>query len=432
MKTFSLPTHPLRSAADLDAVLTAIGDARIVLLGEASHGTHEYYTWRTALSKRLIQEKGFQFIAVEGDWPDCFEVNCAIKQDKADYGSAAQLLQTFNRWPTWMWGNWEIAALIDWLHQHNQQRPLAERIGFYGLDVYSLWESLQEILQFVSKQGDGAVAAAHKAFQCFEPYGDDPQEYAQHVAFVSDDCEDEVTHMLQSLRRQLRNTTAPTGLERETNFAAEQNALVAVNAERYYRAMISGGSASWNVRDGHMMETLTRLLDLHGPDSKAIIWEHNTHIGDARYTDMARDNTVNIGQLARQMYGREQVFAVGFGSYQGSVIAGKRWGAPFEVMPVPRATNGSWEDLLHDQLKGENALLLSSELKGTPAQKQTFKHRAIGVVYRPEFEQFGNYVPSLMSERYDAFLFIDQTQALHPLLTQVAEHTPPDMFPWTE
>ncbi|UOQ54081.1 erythromycin esterase family protein [Hymenobacter cellulosivorans] len=432
MKNVALPTHPLRSATDLDAVLSAIGDARIVLLGEASHGTHEYYTWRAALSKRLIQEKGFNFIAVEGDWPDCFEVNCAIKQDQKEYGTAAKLLQTFNRWPTWMWGNWEIAALIDWLHQHNQQHPMPERVGFYGLDVYSLWESLQEILQFVSKQGDGAVAAAHKAFKCFEPYGDDPQEYAQAVAFVSDDCEDEVTTMLQTLRRQLRATKTHAGLDRETAFAAEQNALVAVNAERYYRAMIKGGPASWNVRDGHMMETLTRLLDLHGPDSKPIIWEHNTHIGDARFTDMARDNTVNIGQLAREQYGREQVFAVGFGSYQGSVIAGKRWGAPWEVMPVPRATRGSWEELLHNQLEGENALLLSSELKGTAARQQTFGHRAIGVVYRPEFEQYGNYVPSLMAERYDAFLFLDQTKALHPLPTEANKHTPPDMYPWTE
>nr|WP_262904536.1 erythromycin esterase family protein [Hymenobacter lucidus] len=427
-----MPTHPLGTAADLDPLLAAIGDARIVLLGEASHGTSEYYTWRAALSRRLIQEKGFQFIAVEGDWPDCFEVNCALKQDKDEYDSAAQLLCTFDRWPTWMWGNWEVAALIDWLHTYNRQRALPERVGFYGLDVYSLWESLQEILRYVTKQGDGAVAAAQQAFRCFEPYGNDPQEYAQAVAFVSSDCEDEVTQMLRSLRRQLRATPLPPGLERETAFAAEQNALVTVNAERYYRAMIQGGPASWNVRDGHMMETLSRLLDLHGPNSKAIVWEHNTHIGDARYTDMARDNTVNVGQLARQMYGRNAVFAVGFGSYQGSVIAGKKWGAPFETMPVPPAIRGSWEEQLHQQLQGENGLLLSSELKGTAALKQTFGHRAIGVVYRPEFEQFGNYVPSLMAERYDAFLFFDHTHALHPLPTKPAENVPPDMYPWTE
>ena len=428
----NLPTYPLHSGPDLDPLLHAIGNARIVLLGEASHGTSEYYTWRTALSRRLIQEKGFQFIAVEGDWPDCFEVNAAIKKDEVTYGRAARLLGTFSRWPTWMWGNWEVAALVDWLHQHNRQQPAEQRVGFYGLDVYSLWDSLQEILRYVEKQGDGAVQAAQKAFRCFEPYGDDPQEYAQAVAFVSDDCQEEVNEMLQALRRQVAGQQ-PDGLPaREQQFNAEQNALVAVNAERYYRAMLRGGSASWNVRDHHMMDTLTRLLDLHGPGSKAIIWEHNTHIGDARYTDMRREDMVNVGQLAREAYGRDNVFAVGFGSYQGSVIAGKKWGATPEKMPVPPAPRDSWEYQLHRQLGGENALLLSAELREQPGLQQPIGHRAIGVVYRPEFERFGNYVPSIMPERYDAFLFLDKTQALHPLPIQPDEHTPPDLYPWTE
>ncbi|WP_324674106.1 erythromycin esterase family protein [Hymenobacter sp. GOD-10R] len=431
MKT-QLPTHPLRSAADLDPLMAAIGDARVVLLGEASHGTSEYYIWRAALSKRLIQEKGFQFIAVEGDWPDCFEVNTAIKQEALAPGFASRLLQTFDRWPTWMWGNWEITALVEWLHQHNRQRPLEQRVGFYGLDVYSLWESLQEIMHFVEKQGDGAVEAARRAFRCFEPYGNDPQEYAQAVAYVSQDCENEVTNMLRALRQQVASQQ-PDGLpSRERNFNADQNALVAVNAEHYYRAMLQGGSASWNVRDRHMMETLDRLLTLHGPDSKAIVWEHNTHIGDARYTDMAREDSVNIGQLARETYGRDQVFAVGFGSYEGSVIAGKHWGAPLEKITVPSATRGSWEELLHNQLGGDNALLLSEELRQEASLRHPIGHRAIGVVYRPQFERFGNYVPSIIPERYDAFLFIDQTQALHPLPIHADEHTPPDMYPWGE
>ncbi len=414
MKT-NLPTHPLHTASDLDPLLQAIGDARVVLLGEASHGTSEYYTWRSTISKRLIKEKGFQFIAVEGDWPDCFEVNAAIKKDEATYESVPGLLRTFNRWPTWMWGNWEIAGLVEWLHTHNRQLPVEQRVGFYGLDVYSLWESLQEILHYVEKQGDGAVQAAHRAFECFEPYGQDPQEYAQAIAFVSEDCQDEVNDMLRALRKQTA-MQQPDGLaDRETKFGADQNALVAVNAERYYRAMLRGGSASWNVRDNHMMETLTRLLDLHGPDSKAIIWEHNTHVGDARYTDMRREDMVNVGQLAREAYGRENVFIAGFGSYQGSVIAGKKWGATPEKMTVPPAPRDSWEFQLHQQLGGENALLLSNELRDIPEVQQPIGHRAIGVVYRPEFERFGNYVPSIIPDRYDAFLFIDETQALHPL-----------------
>jgi erythromycin esterase-like protein len=375
-----LPVHPLHSPADLDPLLAAIGDARVVLLGEASHGTHEYYTWRTKLSKRLIKEKGFQFIAVEGDWPDCFEVNAAIKQEEVTYGSAAQLLQTFNRWPTWMWGNWEIAALVEWLHRHNKAQAAEARVGFYGLDVYSLWDSLQEVLRYVEQQGDGAVTAARKAFRCFEPYSSDPQEYARAVAFVSEDCQAEVNAVLQALRHHAHQRPYTNLPERERAFSAEQNALVAVNAERYYKAMLSGGGASWNVRDEHMMETLNRLLDLHGPGSKAIIWAHNTHVGDARYTDMRREDMVNIGQLAREHLGREQVFSVGFGSYQGSVIAGKAWGAELEKMTVPAATRNSWESQLHNQLDGANALLLSSELQGHGHLKQSQGHRAIGVV----------------------------------------------------
>ncbi|MBF9235978.1 erythromycin esterase family protein [Hymenobacter sp. BT683] len=427
-----IPTYPLRTAADLSPLLDAIGEARVVLLGEASHGTHEYYTWRTALSKRLIREKGFQFIAVEGDWPDCFAVNAAIKQPEITYGSAAQLLQTFNRWPTWMWGNWEIAAFVEWLHRHNSHQPTGKRIGFYGLDVYSLWDSLQAVLRYVEQQGDAAVAAARRAFHCFEPYSADPQEYARAVAFVSEDCQDEVTAVLQALRRQVQQH-APTNLpERELAFGAEQNALVAVNAERYYKAMLRGGSASWNVRDEHMMETLASLLDLHGSDSKAIVWAHNTHIGDARYTAMRRAEMVNIGQLAREHLGREEVFSVGVGSYQGRVVAGREWGAPFETMVVPPALRNSWEDRLHQQLGGPNALLLSEELKEDDQLSTLLGHRAIGVVYHPEREQFGNYVPSLIPERYDAFLFLDRTQALHPLATHPQANVPPDLYPWGE
>ncbi|AYA37957.1 erythromycin esterase family protein [Hymenobacter oligotrophus] len=426
MKTI-IPHHPLRRAADLDPLLEAIGDARVVLLGEASHGTHEYYTWRASLSKRLIQEKGFNFIAVEGDWPDCFEVNLAVKQ-QPDGQPSSKLLQNFNRWPTWMWGNWEIAHLVDWLRQHNAQQLTGHKAGFYGLDVYSLWESLEQIMQYAGRKGEAAAQAAQRAYKCFEPYSADPQEYAEAVAFVSEDCEDEVLTMLRALQRRTP-TTGTDGLEKEIDFATEQNALVAVNAERYYKAMLRGGGSSWNVRDHHMMETLQRLLDLHGPESKAIVWEHNTHVGDARYTDMVADGMVNVGQLARQELGRENVFIVGFGSYQGSVIAGKSWGAPFEKMTVPEARSNSWEAILHADI-GQNALLFSDELRRHDALLDHLNHRAIGVVYRPERERFGNYVPTVVPERYDAFLYLDETRALHPLPTAADEHVPPDLYPW--
>ena len=423
----TLPHYPLRTAADLDPLLAQIGEARVVLLGEDSHGTHEYYAWRTALTKRLIEEKGFHFVAVEGDWPDCFDVNVAIKQPH-DGQAAAQLLRNFDRWPTWMWGNWETAALVDWLWRRNSALPAPQKAGFYGLDVYSLWESLEQIMQYAGRKGEAAAQAAQRAYQCFEPFSADPQEYAEAVAFVSTDCEDEVLNMLRALQRHppVVNTD---GLAVEMDFAVEQNALVAVNAERYYKAMLRGGGSSWNVRDHHMMQTLTRLLELHGPDSKAIVWAHNTHLGDARYTDMVADGMVNLGQLARQQLGRKQVYIVGMGCYQGTVVASKSWGAPLETMSVPAARPNSWAARLHADL-GRDALLLSSELRPLPELHEHLAHRAIGVVYQPEREKYGNYVPSVVPERYDAFLYFDQARALHPLPTSPDEHVPPDLYPW--
>jgi len=422
----NIPHHPLQGPQDLDLLMEEIGNARIVLLGEASHGTSEYYTWRTAISKRLIQEKNFNFISVEGDWPDCFEVNKYIK-GQGEAVTAPELLQTFNRWPTWMWGNWEVAGLVDWMKKFNAGKSEAEQAGFFGLDVYSLWDSLQEILNYLEQQGGPAAAAAKKAFRCFEPYSEDPQEYARAVAFVSQDCEDEVVNMLQALRQK----GLDSGADRTAEFDAEQNALVAVNAERYYRAMIRGGGSSWNVRDRHMMETLTRLLDLHGPDSKAIIWEHNTHVGDARYTDMARNNMVNVGQLVREQYGEENTFIVGFGSYKGSVIAADEWGEPMEIMEVPPAPSGTWENMLHE-ISPQNKLLFSKELTEEKALRDKIGHRAIGVVYHPRMERYGNYVPTVVPKRYDAFAYIDTTRALHPLAIYQDHTQPPELYPFAE
>ncbi|KAA9340575.1 erythromycin esterase family protein [Adhaeribacter soli] len=416
----------LEDAQSLNPLMEAIGDSRVVMLGEASHGTSEYYTWRTAISKRLIQEKGFNFIAVEGDWPDSFLVNRYVKGYSDGSNTVHKLLQNFNRWPTWMWGNWEVAALVEWLKENNQTKPVSKKIGFYGLDVYSLWESLEEILSYVEAKDPELVTAARKVVNCFEPFNNDPEEYARAVAFVPQDCEEEVLDLLTRIREK----AAALDKENEAQFSTEQNALVTVNAEKYYRAMVKGGSNSWNVRDEHMVETLNRLLQFHGPEAKAIIWEHNTHIGDARFTDMARSRMLNVGQLVREQHGRDKVFAVGFGSYKGSVIAGKSWGAPMQKMDVPEAQRGSWEHFLHE-ISPEDKLILSKDLKHVPELRDTIGHRAIGVVYDPKTERFGNYVPSVVPERYDAFMFIDETEALHPLHTPLATNAPPDLYPWT-
>jgi erythromycin esterase len=403
-------SRPLRNRADLDPLMRSIGEARYVLLGEASHGTHEYYTWRTEISRRLVAEKGFSFIAVEGDWPDCYRVNRYVKGLPDADASARDVLHAFERWPTWMWANQEVMALAEWLRRHNEAVSEARKVGFYGLDVYSLWDSLYEVMNYLRKHDPKGLAAARRAFRCFEPYGVDVQEYAQATRWLDESCEGDVVALLAEVRR----AVPPHADSGEARFNAEQNALVVNNAEHYYRTMVQGGPDSWNVRDRHMTETLERLMQQHGPAARCIVWEHNTHIGDARFTDMAGDGMVNIGQLVRDQHAGDGVVLVGFGSYRGSVIAGREWEAPMERMPVPPARDGSWEDVLHRAGADDKLLLLGEAADPTRAWLQPRGHRAIGVVYRPEYER-GNYVPSVLPRRYDAFVYIDHTKALHPL-----------------
>ena len=420
-------SHPLRDAASLDPLLDRIGEARFVLLGEASHGTHEYYAWRDQLTRRLIVEKGFSFVAVEGDWPDCYSVNRYVKGASNAGTDARDALGVFQRWPTWMWANEEIVALVSWLRQHNDALATDQKVGFYGLDVYSLWDSLAAVVEYLKRVDPDAARSAYRAFQCFQPYGEDPQEYARATMLAPASCESEVIALLLEMRRK-----APSYQEesREAYFAAEQNALVAVGAEQYYRAMVRGGAESWNVRDRHMADTLTRLMAHHGPHAKAIIWEHNTHIGDARATDMASVGMVNIGQLVRERHGRDGVVLVGFGSHRGSVIAGAAWEAPMERMRVPPARDGSHEAILHAMDGQDRLLLMPAALPDGDLLLEPLGHRAIGVVYDPSRERFGNYVPTILPLRYDAFLYLDETRALRPLRMPVEEHGEPETYPF--
>lgn len=417
-------SHPLEHKADLDPLMARIGDARLVLLGEASHGTSEYYIWRARLSQRLIQEKGFSFIAVEGDWPDCYRVNRYVKGYDGAGESAYDVLHAFERWPTWMWANWEIAGLAEWLRRYNQGRPNGEKAGFYGLDVYSLHESMDAVIEYLTQHAPEALAAAHRAYSCLEPYGEDVQQYAWSTALVPEDCEDEVIDLLVTVRRQAEQFPG----DPEAAFNAEQNAWVVVEAERYYRAMVRTNAGSWNVRDTHMADALDRLLAHHGPQSKGIVWAHNTHIGDARATDMARVGMVNLGQIARERHASAGVVLVGFGSQRGSVIAADAWGAPLQIMDVPQARTGSWEELLH-RPGVRNKLLLTDDLRQQEDARRPRGHRAIGVVYQPEREG-GNYVPTDLPGRYDAFLFLDETEALHPLHIEPDGSQPPATYPW--
>ncbi|MBI2270394.1 MAG: erythromycin esterase family protein [Bacteroidetes bacterium] len=415
-------SHRLANAADLDALLEEIGDARYVLLGEASHGTHEYYTWRTHISKRLISEKNFSMIAVEGDWPDCYRLNRYIKGYPGSGESAKDVFHAFNRWPTWMWANWETVALAEWLRKHNSKLPLGGKVGFYGLDVYSLWESMEAITKYLEKTDPAALKSVQEAMDCFEPF--DVREgfsYAARSYGLTASCEQEVENLLANIRRKMPQYNT----DHEEVFSAEQNALVAVNAERYYHVMMGGGEASWNIRDRHMSETINRLMEFHGKRAKIIIWEHNTHIGDARATDMKHVGLINVGQLVKEEHASEGVVRIGFGSFEGTVLAAYHWGSEVKKMKVPKAVEGSWEHLLQNS-GAYDKYILSKDIKNF---KTTIGHRAIGVVYDPDYE-YGNYVASIIPSRYEAFMFFEKTQALHSLHVKPDGLQMPETYPW--
>ncbi|HEX2075989.1 MAG TPA: erythromycin esterase family protein [Geodermatophilus sp.] len=413
--------RPLRDPGDLDPLLERIGAARIVAIGEASHGTHEYYAWRNVLTRRLVEEHGFGFVAVEGDWPDCYRVNRSVRLRPGADEDPRTALDAIERWPTWMWANDDVVDFCRWLRGVNAGRPEDERVGFYGLDVYSLWDSMHELVGWLRENEPEHAAAAVQALRCLEPFGEDGAEYAFATRFAPSSCEQAVVDLLQRLCEQ-RGARVDRD-DPEARFAAEQNAAVVAGAERYYRAMLSGSAASWNVRDVHMTDTLDRLLQHTG--GRAVVWEHNTHIGDARATDMAAAGMVNVGQLLRERHGAGDVVLAGFGGYAGGVIAGSEWGAQMQRMPVPPARPGSLEALLHEQV-GEDALFVVPAGERPDWLDRRLDHRAIGVVYRPEREKWGNYVPTVLGERYDAFLYLEDTSPLQPLhLERAEEHVPP-------
>lgn len=417
---------PLNTGDDLDPLIDHIGDAKYVLLGEASHGTHEYYTWRAKITQRLIQEKGFSLVAVEGEWPDCYSLNRYAKG--LNYGIDIQtVMSDFLRWPTWMWANWETAAFIDWLKNFNQNLPIKNKVGFYGLDVYSFKESLQAIIQWLEKNDPDSLHLATDVQKCFEPYNkDEGIAYARASSMTANLCEEEVYQLLATIR----NKRPANAVDDEEMLSVEQNAHILRNAEKYYRAMIKPGPESWNIRDRHMVDTLDRLTKFYGSQAKVIVWEHNTHIGDARATTMAEKGMVNVGQLLRERYSRQGVVSLGFGSYSGRVIAGKDWGDDMREIDVPAAMEGSWEHSFHLAAEGENRLLLLNKIKNNPALASFIAHRAIGVVYNPVFEKYGNYVPTILPERYDAFIFLDQTKALHPIHIRPDGNLIPETYPF--
>jgi erythromycin esterase len=398
----------LVNEASLDTLINVISNDRYVLLGEASHGTSEFYEWRAAISKQLIQQNEFKIIAVEGDWPDLFRLNEYINGSTEHGNTATEVLRKLNRWPTWMWANEEVAAFAEWLKNYNSTLSAEQRVHFYGLDVYSLWDSLNEILSYLNGKDPSSADAAEKAIDCFAPFASqDEFAYAEAKLSGGTDCADE----LEALLSIVENTATDDGAEATLN--AIQNARIALNAERYYVAALQSNASSWNIRDEHMMETIERIEDHYGSDAGIIVWAHNTHVGDARATTMAEQGMVNLGQLVREAKGEENVYVTGFGTYTGYVIAASSWGNATMSMSVPHARTGSWESILH-QASASDRIIFVDALKNNDSYNKKIGHRAIGVVYNPSSEQ-GNYVPSIIPERYNAFIFLDETTALKPL-----------------
>ena len=415
--------------SDYDALVELARGSRFVLLGEASHGTAEFYRERAAITRRLIEECRFDAVAVEADWPDAFRVNRYVVGDGEDT-SAEKALGGFARFPHWMWRNREVCDFVEWLHAWNEQRRREERTGFYGLDLYSLYASIEAVIGYLEGVSPQAAAEARSRYACFDHAGRDPQEYAHRAAFgAGDSCEEEAV-------RQLVEVVSVDGrVEREDAFYARQNARLVRNAERYYRSLFRSRVESWNLRDRHMAETLTELaghLDRPGRPSRIVVWEHNSHIGDARATELGDVGELNLGQLVRERWPGESVL-VGFTTYTGTVTAASDWGGAGELKTVRPALPGSYEELFHEV--GAPRFLLAFAEAGEAAEALSDRRlqRAIGVVYRPETERQSHYLRAWLSRQFDAVLHFDQTTAVEalepPEEQEPAEEEPPETFP---
>lgn len=410
-QSFKHKTIPLDDASSLDKLLFATTDKKLVLLGEASHGTHEYYLWRDKISRRLIAEQDFNFIAVEGDFASLYELNRYVKNLDGAASSAREILLKLDRWPTWMWANEEVVALAEWLRKHNDNLPQDEKVGFYGMDVYDEWNSKAAILDLLKSSNLDAYDYVKKEYSCFQPYIGDSWSYATAVRMGKEACVAATKRVVTYVRN---NREAFTNLTNDEYFYLLQNAIVVHNAEEFYRESVASSSAvSWNSRVHHMHGTVQDLLNLYGENSKGIVWAHNTHIGDAEYTSMRNRGEKNIGQLSREKLGRENVFLIGFATYQGKVMAGSSWGAPMEEMTIPPAIKKSIEHKLN-KVDLDSYYLIFDEEDRKEKNLKTTSNRAVGVVYNPRGDRY-QFIPTIVPLRYDALLFFKETTSLQVL-----------------
>jgi erythromycin esterase-like protein len=400
---------------DFDSLLQVVGEARFVLIGEASHGTHEFYRLRAQITKRLIAEKGFTAVAVEADWPDAYRVNQFVRSQGDDQDSI-DALAGFERFPAWMWRNADVLDFVGWLRNHNELHP-SKQAGFYGLDLYSLNASMRAVLDFLDKVDPEAARRARYRYSCFEHFGEDTQAYGYAASSgLSKSCENEAVTQWIEMRRRAADLSRRDGrVFPDEFFFAEQNARLVKNAEEYYRAMFRDRISSWNLRDTHMAETLDALVQHLGPkDAKIVVWAHNSHLGDARATELGQQGELNLGQLVRQRYGKQAVL-VGFSTYTGTVTAASEWDGPAERKRVRPALAGSYESLFHQGGIPNFLLLLDSGQEATSFLRQPRLERAIGVIYLPQSERMSHYFHALLPDQFDAILHFDVTRAVEPL-----------------
>lgn len=420
----------LAGLTDLEPVLAQIGSARLVLLGEATHGTHEFYAYRAALTLRLVREHGFDAVAVEADWPAALRASRWVRGSDDDANVVAALAG-FERFPRWMWRNAEVAEFLHELRVHNAGLRASQRVGFHGIDLYSLRESMHAVLHYLDRVDPEAAQRARARYACFDDLAHEPQAYGHAVSFgLREDCEREVVAQLGELLRGQADHLAQgsSAHDPEQLFYAQQNARVVRNAETYYRAMFTGRHESWNVRDQHMAQTL-RELDHHlserrGRPARIVVWAHNSHLGDARATDVGGDGQLNLGQLVREDWPAHDSFILGFTTHTGRVAAADDWDQPVQHKRVQASRPDSIEGLMHAACPRRCLLPLrggSAQLRAVLAQP--LLERAIGVIYRPDTERWSHYFHASVSRQFDALVHFDTTRAVLPLeVEQPWEH----------
>jgi erythromycin esterase-like protein len=404
-------------AAGYDALVEMGGKAQCVLIGEASHGTHEFYATRAELTRRLITEHGFRAVAVEADWPDSFRVHRFVS-NRGDDKTATDALGDFRRFPAWMWRNTVVVEFVEWLREWNSRDRTGKNVsGFFGLDLYSMHSSIDAVLEYLDKVDPASAQRARRRYGCFDHFGEDPQHYGlATVSGQAEPCEEEVVGQLVELRRKYTELIARDGhIGQEEFFSAEQNARLIANAERYYRAMFHGRANSWNLRDEHMFETLNQLVrHLDSGRARVVVWAHNSHLGDARATAMTLRGEFNVGQLVRERFGGDG-FSIGFTTHSGTVTAASDWGEPAERKRVRPALRGSYEELFHAVEMAAFWLDLREQNEATALLREERLERAIGVIYRPETERLSHYFEARLAEQFDAVIHLDETRALEPL-----------------